>query len=129
MSPETSEGRAPVEVEGPQEIRNNVARVLFPDTKVAPVVQNHSPTDRRTPTTGLSVAVHECRKNVALDDIWRALSPVSRHTDAAMLCLELDDFVGLEHHLGCVVDGVRKAGAKHKELRALLAKLGRETAQ
>jgi hypothetical protein len=35
----------------------------------------------------------------------------------------------LAHHLRRVVDDVRKAAQKHKELRALLAAPARETAQ
>jgi hypothetical protein len=74
----------------------------------------------KSPGKYLSDAVRECRKRVALDDIWHALSPVSRHSEAALLCIECEDFDGLEHHLGLVVDRVRKAAGKHKELRALL---------
>jgi hypothetical protein len=81
--------------------------------------------DRRPSASGLSVAVRECRKRVALDDIWRALSPVSRDAEAALLCIENDDDDGLEHHLRRVVDDVRKAAQKYKELRALLAEPGR----
>jgi hypothetical protein len=65
----------------------------------------------------LSDAVRECRRRVALDDIWHALTPVSRHSDAAMLCLELEDINGLNHHLGHVVDGVRAAAKKFTELK------------
>jgi hypothetical protein len=65
----------------------------------------------------LSSAVRECRRRVALDDIWQALAPVSRHSDAALLCLELEDVDGLEHHLQRVVDGVRAAGKKFGELK------------
>jgi hypothetical protein len=128
MCPDIIEGQTPGNGAGPQEIRNSVARVLSPDIKIEVAEQDHSPIDRRT-LTGLTVAVRECRKNVAVDDIWRALSPVSRHSEAAMLCLELEDFVGLEHHLRRVVDDVRKAAQKHKELRALLSEPGREITQ
>jgi hypothetical protein len=76
-----------------------------------------APDDPTTGSTDLSSAVRECRWRVALDDIWSALSPVSRHSDAAMLCLELDDVDGLEHHLQRVVDGVRAAGKKFGELK------------
>jgi hypothetical protein len=65
----------------------------------------------------LSDAIRECRRRVALDDIWQALAPVSRHSDAALLCLELEDVDGLEHHLQRVVDGVRAAGKKFGELK------------
>ena len=70
-----------------------------------------------TPPPTLSDAVRECRRRVALDDIWQALSPVSRHSDAAMLCLELEDIDGLNHHLGRVVDRVRAAAKKFTELK------------
>jgi hypothetical protein len=70
-----------------------------------------------TPPAIFSDAVRECRRRVALDDIWQALSPVSRHSDAAMLCLELEDIDGLNHHLGRVVDGVRTAAKKFAELK------------
>jgi hypothetical protein len=71
----------------------------------------------QAPAPDLSVAVRECRKRVALDDIWHALSPVSRHSDAAMLCLELEDIDGIEHHLRRVVDGARTAAKKFGELK------------
>jgi hypothetical protein len=70
-----------------------------------------------TPPPTLSDAVRECRRRVALDDIWQALSPVSRHSEAAMLCLELEDIEGLNHHLQRVVDGVRAAAKKFAELK------------
>ena len=73
-----------------------------------------------TPAT-LSAALRECRIRVARDDIHAALGPVSRHSDAAMLCLELDDDKGLEHHLRRVVDGVRSAARTYRDLRALLS--------
>jgi hypothetical protein len=70
-----------------------------------------------TPPATLSDAVRECRRRLALDDIWHALTPVSRHSDAAMLCLELEDIDGLNHHLARVVDGVRAAAKKFTELK------------
>ena len=76
-----------------------------------------TPDDPTTGSADLSSAVRECRRRVALDDIWFALSPVSRHSDAAMLCLELEDVDGLERHLRRVVDGVRAAGKKFGELK------------
>jgi hypothetical protein len=69
----------------------------------------------------LSVAVREVRVRVARDDIHAALGPVSRHSEAARLSLELDDDKGLEHHLRRVVDGVRLAARKHRELTGLLS--------
>jgi hypothetical protein len=69
------------------------------------------------PPTPLSVAVRECRIRVARDDIYAALGPVSRHSGAARLSLELNDDKGLEHHLRHIVDGVRLAARKHRELR------------
>jgi hypothetical protein len=76
-----------------------------------------TPDDPTTGSADLSSAVRECRRRVALDDIWQALAPVSRHSDAALLCLELEDVDGLEHHLQRVVDGVRAAGKKFGELK------------
>jgi hypothetical protein len=71
----------------------------------------------------LSVAVRDARIQLARDDIHAALRPVSRHSEAARLCLELDDDDGLEHHLRHVVDGVRQAAEKHRELRGHLSSL------
>lgn len=73
------------------------------------------------PLATLSVAVRKVRVRLARDDIHAALEPVSRHSEAARLCLELDDDEGLEHHLRHVVDGVRSAASKHRDLRALLS--------
>jgi hypothetical protein len=73
-----------------------------------------------SPTT-LSVAVRECRIRLARDDIHAALGPVSHHSEAARLCLELDDDGGLEHHLRHVVDGVRSAAQTYRELKDLLS--------
>ena len=72
------------------------------------------------PPTTLSVAVRECRIRVARDDIYTALGPVSCHSEAARLSLQLDDDEDLEHHLRHVVDCVRQAARKHRELRDLL---------
>lgn len=73
------------------------------------------------PLTTLSVAVRECRIRLARDDIYAALGPVSRHSEAARLSLELDDDSGLEHHLHHIADCVRSAVRKHRELRAHLS--------
>lgn len=70
----------------------------------------------------LSVAVRDVRVRLARDDIHAALGPVSRHSEAARLCLELDDDEGLEHHLRRIVDGVRLAAQTYRELRALLSR-------
>jgi hypothetical protein len=80
-----------------------------------------TPVERRTSVTGLSAAMREVRIRLARDDIHSALGPVSRHTEAARLSLEIDDDVGLEHHLRRAVDDVRRAAQKHRELRTLLA--------
>ena len=69
----------------------------------------------------LSVAVRDVRIRAARDDIHGALGSVSRHSEAALLSLELDDDAGLEHHLRRVVDGVRLAALKYRELRDLLS--------
>jgi hypothetical protein len=69
----------------------------------------------------LSAAVRDVRIRLARDDCHAALGPVSRHAEAARLSLELDDDDGLEHHLRHVVDGVRTAAQKHRELRNLLS--------
>jgi hypothetical protein len=74
-----------------------------------------------TAPTTLSVAVRECRIRVARDDIHAALGPVSRHSEAARLCLELDDDNGLEYHLRHVVDSVREAHRRHRELKDLVS--------
>ena len=125
MSPEMTEGQPPGSG-GPQETAIALARDC-----IVPSQQNHAeaqePVDRRASPSGLSVAVRECRKRAALDDIWRALSPVSRDAEAALLCIENDDDYGLQHHLGRIVGDVRKAAMKHKELRALLSEPRRET--
>jgi hypothetical protein len=73
------------------------------------------------PPTSLSVAVHEVRIRLSRDDIYTALGPVSRHAEAALICLQLDDDEGLEHHLRRVVDGVRQAALKYRELKDLLS--------
>jgi hypothetical protein len=68
----------------------------------------------------LSEAVRDVRIRLARDDIYSALGPVSRHSEAALICLELGDDDGLEHHLRHVVDDVRRAARKHRDLRGLL---------
>jgi hypothetical protein len=74
-----------------------------------------------SPPTTLSAAVRDVRIRLARDDIYDALGPVSRHSEAAILCLELDDDEGLEHHLRRVVGGVRKAAQKYQELQVLVS--------
>jgi hypothetical protein len=76
------------------------------------------------PPAALSIAVREVRVRLARDDVYAALGPVSRHSEAARLCLELDDDQGLEHHLRHVVDGVRSAALKYRELTSLLSSPG-----
>jgi hypothetical protein len=76
------------------------------------------------PTAALSTAVREVRVRLARDDVYAALGPVSRHSEAARLCLELDDDQGLEHHLRHVVDGVRSAALKYRELTSLSSSPG-----
>jgi hypothetical protein len=113
---------------GPQGTAIAVAR----DCNI-PLQQNptaaQEPVDRRTSTSGLSVSVRDVRIRLARNDIYDALCPIARDSEAALLCIENDDNEGLRHHLARVVDGVRKAGAKHKELRALLSEPGRELRQ
>jgi hypothetical protein len=77
--------------------------------------------DRRTSTTGLSAAVRQVRIRNARDDMWRALAPVSHHVQAALLCLEIDDDDGCEHHFRHAYDSFRAAARKRLELRSLLA--------
>jgi hypothetical protein len=128
MCPNTIEGLPPGSG-GPQEIAKSIGALksLSPNNAIDAAAQE--PIDRRTSLTGLSDAVRDVRIRLSLGDIWSALAPVSRHSDAAMLCLELEDFAGLEHHLRRVVDDVRLAAQKHKELRALLSEPGREAKQ
>jgi hypothetical protein len=99
----------------------------------SPEIANHdatqdpsalSPVDRRTSLTGLSVAVRDVRIRLARKDIYDALDPVSRHSEAVLICLETGDEEGLEHHLRRVVEGARKAAGKHRELRVLLSEPG-----
>jgi hypothetical protein len=68
----------------------------------------------------LSEAVRDVRIRLARGDIYNALGPVSRHSEAALICLELEDDEGLEHHSRHVVDDVRRAARKHCDLRGLL---------
>ena len=60
-----------------------------------PLQQNptaaQEPVDRRTSTSGLSVSVRDVRIRLARNDIYDALCPVSRHAEAALLCIEADD--------------------------------------
>jgi hypothetical protein len=68
-----------------------------------PLQQNptaaQEPVDRHTSTSGLSVSVRDVGIRLARNDIYDALCPVSRHAEAALLCIEADDDDGLEHHL------------------------------
>ena len=121
MPPDKIEGLPPGSG-GPQDSVSSAANsILLTQTAIAA----QEPVDRRTSLTGLSDAVRDVRIRLALDDIWHSLCPVSRHAEAALLCIEVSDDDGLEHHLRRVVDDVRKAAQKHKELRALLAEPGR----
>ena len=78
--------------------------------------------DRRTSTSGLSVSVRDVRIRLARVERLpcRFTSTVSRDSEAALLSLELDDDEGLEHHLRRVVDGVRLAALKYRDLNELL---------
>jgi hypothetical protein len=127
MIPENFEGLPPGSG-GPQGTAIAAARDCNTPLQQNPTAAQE-PVDRRTSTSGLSVSVRDVRIRLARNDIYDALCPVSRHAEAALLCLDLDDDVGLQHHLGRVVDGVRKAGAKHKELKALLLAPGGEVRQ
>jgi hypothetical protein len=127
MPPEEIEGQ-PAGSGGPQETAIALSRDCNISLQQNPAAAQE-PVDRRTSTSGLSVSVRDVRVRLALDDIWHAVAPVSRHSDATMLCLELEDFAGLEHHLRRVVDDVRKAAQKHKELRALLSTPASEVRQ
>jgi hypothetical protein len=79
------------------------------------------PIDRRTATAGLSSAVRELRLRLAREDIYAAIWPVVRDAKSTLNCLENTDDDGLTHHLRRVVDLVKEAGRKHRELRLLLA--------
>jgi hypothetical protein len=81
----------------------------------------NAPFDRRKSVTGLSAAMREVRIRLARNDIYTAIGPVSRHSEAVLLCIELEDDEGLEHHLLRVITDVRKAAEKRRELRSLLA--------
>ena len=126
MSPEKIEGLPPGSG-GPQDTALCLTANSVPLPQNAPEAQE--PVDRRTATSGLSAAVRDVRIRIARTAIYDAICPVSRHAEAVLLCLECEDDEGLEHHLRRVVDDVRKAAQKRKELRALLADPARETAQ
>jgi hypothetical protein len=127
MPPDKIDGLPP-DSGGPQGTAIAVAR----DCNI-PLQQNpaaaQEPVDRRTSLTGLSVAVRDVRTRLSLGDIWDALAPISRHAEASLLCIECEDIDGLEHHLGRVVAGVRKAAEKRRLLRALLSEPGRQVRQ
>jgi hypothetical protein len=131
VSSENEGGRPPGNGDGPQDRAIALARDCPAASPQNPpqAKQEVSPADRRTSRTGLSVSVRDLRVRLALDDIWHAVAPVSRHSDATMLCLELEDFAGLEHHLRLVVGGVRKAAQKHRELIGLLSSRARTKAE
>jgi hypothetical protein len=65
--------------------------------------------------------MRECRIRFARDQIYAAIAPVVSHSGAAVLCLEVDDDEALAHHLRHVIDGVRAAASKHRELLDLLS--------
>jgi hypothetical protein len=83
--------------------------------------QNKNLSADRPRENTLSVAVRECRSRAARRDIWGALAPVSRHAEAALLCLELEDDAGLAHHLQHIFDGVRTAAQKNRDLQSLIS--------
>jgi hypothetical protein len=120
MPPDNIEG-LPLGSGGPQDTVSSATNsTLLPQNATAA----QEPVDRRTSLSGLSVAVRDVRIRCSRNDIYDVLCPVSRHAEAALLCIEADDDEGLEHHLRRVVGDVRKAAAKLKELRALLAEPG-----
>jgi hypothetical protein len=130
MPPDMIEGRPPGNGDGPQGSAIALARdCSSPDIETPPATQEVSPVDRRTSTSDLPTAVRDVRIRLARNEIHAALRPVSRHVECALDCLELDDDVGLQHHLGHVVDAVRNAARRHKELRSLLAAPARELTQ
>jgi hypothetical protein len=79
------------------------------------------PIDPRTATAGPSEAVRELRIRLAREDIEKALWPVSRDSESALNSIENTDDDGLTHHLRRVVECVKAAAWKHRELRLLLA--------
>jgi len=80
-----------------------------------------TPVDRRAATIGLSPSMREVRIRLARDNIYSALGPASHHAQAACLCLEIEDDVGLEHHMLGFIAEAQKAAEKRRELKALLA--------
>jgi hypothetical protein len=118
MAPDKIEGLPPGSG-GPQDGVSSAANSILL-TQTATAAQE--PVDRRTSTTGLSAAVRDVRIRLARNSIYDAICPVSRHSEAALLCLEANDDDGLEHHLRRVVDDMRKAVQNHKELRTLLGR-------
>jgi hypothetical protein len=123
MIPENFEGLPPVRG-GPQGTAIALARDCNIPSQQNPAAAQE-PVDRRTSTSGLSVPIRDVRIRLARNDIFDALGPVSRNAECALYCLELDDDEGLELHLRRVVDSVRKAAGKHRELRVLLLEPGR----
>jgi hypothetical protein len=116
---------SPDKIESPRPAAGGSRDSVCLTANIVPLPQNataaQEPVDRRTSLTGLSVAVRDVRIRCSRNDIYDALCPVSRHAEAVLLCIEANDDDGLEHHLRRVLDDVRKAAQKHKELRALLA--------
>jgi hypothetical protein len=70
--------------------------------------------------------VAEARERVRLegvarakDDLFMALHPAPRHGRAALECLEIDDDVGLAHHLDKFFASAKSAWAAREKLRRL----------
>jgi hypothetical protein len=73
--------------------------------------------------------VAECRERVRLEDISRAkdelfeaLHPAQCHARGAMASLDVDDDVGLEHHLKRFFAAARAAWTAHQTLTSLIKK-------
>jgi hypothetical protein len=71
-------------------------------------------------TVSLPAVLRDVRVRLARDDLYDALRPVPRHAQAALLSLEEDDDVGALHHLTIVIDGVRKAALRRRDLQVLI---------
>src|ERR1700733_11623957 len=117
---------SPDKIESPRSAAGGSQDSVCLTANIVPLPQNataaQEPVDRRTSLTGLSVAVRDVRIRLARNDIYDALCPVSRHSEAALLSLELDDDEGVEHHLRHIVDGIRSAALRYRELKALLSR-------
>jgi hypothetical protein len=79
----------------------------------------NAPFDRRTSVTGLSAAMREVRIRLARVDMDKPLGLASHHADAASICIEAEDDVGLEHHMLRFIAEAQKAAEKCRELKAL----------